>query len=73
MIYTVLPFNPVIKSMTYHNEVITIEFKKQNYKRVYSISMELAYRLFYSKSSAECLKTFNEIKRICPVINVKAI
>jgi len=73
MIHTILPYNTVIKSMTYHNEVITIEFKKQNYKRVYSISMELAYRLFYTKSASECLKVYNEIKQKCTVLTVKNI
>jgi hypothetical protein len=73
MIHTKLPYNPILDSMSYHNEVITIVFKKQNYKRSYNINMLLAYKLFYSKTAAECLKTFNEIKKLCPVINVQVL
>jgi hypothetical protein len=73
MIHTKLPYNPVIDSMTYHNEVITIVFKKPMYKRSYNIDMHLAYKLFYTKSAAECLKIYNEIKKLCPVINVQAL
>lgn len=59
--------------MNYHDEVVTIVFKKQNYQRSYKANKELAYKLFYSKTAAECLKTFNEIKKLCTVINVKTI
>jgi len=73
MIHTLLPYNNVIKSMSYHNEVITIEFKKQNYKRSYNVDMLLAYKLFYTKSASECLKVYNEIKQKCTVLTVKNI
>ncbi len=73
MISTKLPYNPIIDSMNYHNEVVTIVFKKQNYQRSYKANKELAYKLFYSKTAADCLKIYNEIKKLCTVINVKTI
>jgi len=73
MIYTILPQNGVITYMKYSNEVITIGFKKANYERTYNVNQALAYKLFYSKTAKDCLKTFNEIKKLCPVINVKTI
>jgi ABC-type enterochelin transport system substrate-binding protein len=73
MIHTVLPYNQVISYMKYSNEVITIGFKKPNYERMYNANQELAYKLFYSKTAADCLKIYNEIKKLCPVINVKPL
>lgn len=73
MIHTKLPYNPVLDSMSYHNEVITIVFKKQNYKRSYNVNVFLAYKLFYSKTAADCLKVYNEIKQNCQVTEVKTI
>ena len=73
MIHTILPYNPVIIYMKYSNEVITIGFKKPSYERMYNTDKALAYRLFYSKSAKDCLKIYNEIKKLCPVINVKTI
>ncbi len=73
MIHTILPYNNVISYMRYSNEVITIGFKKANYERSYNVNQTLAYRLFYSKTAADCLKIYNEIKKLCPVINVKTI
>lgn len=73
MIHTILPYNPVISYMKYSNEVITIGFKKANYERMYNVNKELAYKLFYSKTAADCLKIYNEIKKLCPVINVKPL
>lgn len=73
MIRTILPYNPVIAYMKYSNEVITIGFKKPNYERTYNVNQALAYRLFYSKTAADCLKIYNEIKKLCSVINVKTI
>jgi hypothetical protein len=73
MIYTKLPYNPILEYMRYSNEVITIGFKKANYERSYNVNQLLAYKLFYSKTAADCLKIYNEIKKLCPVINVKTI
>lgn len=76
MIHTILPYNNVISYMKYSNEVITIGFKKTKgviQERSYNVSKELAYKLFYSKTAADCLKIYNEIKKLCKVINVKAI
>lgn len=76
MIYTALPYNNVITYMKYSNEVITIGFKKAKgviQERSYNVNMLLAYRLFYSKTAKDCLKIYNEIKKLCPVINVKTI
>lgn len=73
MIHTILPQNSVITYMKYSNEVITIGFKKANYERSYNINQSLAYRLFYTKTAAECLKVYNEIKKICTVIDVKPL
>lgn len=66
MIYTLLPYNPIIGSMRYHQEVIHIEFKKPkglNEIRSYNVNMELAYRLFYSKTANQALSIYNEIKK----------
>jgi len=74
MIHTKLPYNPVIQYMKYSNEVITIGFKKPKgviHERVYAIDMLLAYKLFYTKSAADCLTVFNQIKKECMVIEVK--
>ena len=73
MIHTILPQNSGITYMKYSNEVITIGFKKANYERMYNINQALAYKLFYSKTAIDCLKIYNEIKKLCPVINVKNI
>lgn len=73
MIHTILPQNSVITYMKYSNEVITIGFKKANYERMYNVNQALAYKLFYSKTAIDCLKIYNEIKKLCPVINVKNI
>ena len=73
MIYTILPQNSVISYMKYSNEMITIGFKKANYKRTYNVNQALAYKLFYSKTAKDCLKIFNEIKKLCPVINVQVL
>ena len=76
MIYTKLPYNPVLEYMKYSNEIITIGFKKPKgiiQERIYNGNKEIAYKLYYSKTAADCLKTFNEIKKICTVINVKTI
>jgi hypothetical protein len=76
MIYTILPQNSVIGYMKYSNEKLIIGFKKAKgviQERSYNVNMLLAYRLFYSKTAAECLKTFNEIKKLCPVINVQVL
>lgn len=74
MIHTKLPYNPVLEYMKYSNEVITIGFKKPKgiiQERSYSIDILLAYRLFYTKSAADCLTVFNQIKKVCRVIEVK--
>lgn len=63
MIHTILPYNNILKSMTYHNEVVTIEFKKLNYKRSYNVNQLLAYKLFYTKTASDCLKVYNQIKK----------
>lgn len=76
MINTILPYNPVISSMRYHNEVVYIEFKKTkglNEVRSYRIKMELAYSLFYSKTATQCLKAYNIIKDKGTFIEVKPI
>lgn len=72
MIRTILPYNPVIAYMKYSNETLTIGFKSK-YERIYKTNQELAYKLFYSKTAKDCLKIYNEIKKLCPVINVKTI
>lgn len=76
MIHTILPYNPVINSMRYHNEVIYIEFKKAKGKsetRSYRINIEAAYKLFYSKTATQCLKAYNVIKDKGTFIEVKPI
>ena len=73
MIYTLLPYNPTLKSMTYHNEVITIEFKKPTYKRSYNVNQLLAYKLFYTKTAGDCLKVYNQIKKEGKFIQVITI
>lgn len=72
LIHTILPYNPVISYMKYSNETLTIGFKSK-YERIYKANQELAYKLFYSKTAAECLKNFNQIKKLCTVIDVKPL
>lgn len=74
MIHTILPYNPVISYMKYSNEVITIGFKKTKgviQERVYAIDMLLAYKLYYTKTAADTLNVFNQIKKECTVLEVK--
>ena len=68
MIQTKLPYNPILKAMTYSNEVLTLQFNKQS--RTYkNVPKEIAYGLFYSKVPAayfnEKIKKQFEVIRIC--------
>lgn len=72
MITKPFPNNPVLKSMTYHDDKLSIEFKRSGQIRTYLAAPELAYKLFYSKSADDSLKIYsNEIKGHCRVVNVK--
>lgn len=73
MIHTILPYNPTLSAMRYHNEVLTITFKKAKgliQERNYNVNQALAYKLFYTKTASECLKVYNEIKKIGRVLTV---
>ena len=62
--------NPIIKSMSFNNGHLKIEFKKGQV-RVYECSSELAYKLFYCKTASEELSCYsNEIKKLCNVADV---
>ncbi len=63
--------NPVLKSMTYNNGILRIEFRKKGQLRLYECSQELAYRLFYQKNAADELAFYSrEIKKKCNVADV---
>ncbi len=71
MIAKPFPPNPVLKSMTYHQDKLSIEFKKGQV-RTYLAAPELAYKLFYCKTASESIAIYsNQIKGHCTVINVK--
>ena len=74
MIHTQLPYNPVISSMRYHNEVIYIEFKKpkgKNEVRAYVCPQSIAYGLFYTKTGKDTMLYFNNnIKRKLKLIDI---
>lgn len=66
MIYTALPYNPVLSYMKYDKENITIGFKKVRgviQERSYNVNQLLAYKLFYTKTAGDCLKVYNQIKK----------
>lgn len=68
MLTSKLSFNPVLTAMTYHNEVLTLQFKKQS--RTYNkVPKEIAYGLFYSKTPAiyfnEKIKKQFEVIKVC--------
>jgi aromatic ring-opening dioxygenase LigB subunit len=75
MITCKLPYNPVLIAMSYNNEVLTLEFKKNGNKvqyRSYKCSKELAYQMFYAKTAEQVLTVFNEnIKGKLEVLTVK--
>ena len=74
MIHTKLPYNHVLEYMRYDKEIIYLGFKKPRgiiVERSYNVNKLLAYKLFYSKSSAECLQVYNEIKKESKFITSK--
>lgn len=71
MIAKPFPPNPVLKSMTYNDDKLSIEFKKGQI-RTYLTGPKLAYKLFHSKTASESLAIYsNEIKGHCTVFTVK--
>ena len=63
--------NPVIKSMTYNNGILSITFARKGQIRIYNCSQELAYGLFYCKNAADELKYYStKIKKLCNVADV---
>jgi len=63
--------NPVIKSMSFANGHLKIEFKAKGQMRVYECSTELAYGLFYCKTASEEVAYYsNKIKKLCNVADV---
>ena len=63
--------NPVIKSMSFANGHLKIEFKTKGQIRVYECSNELAYGLFYCKTASEEVAYYsNKIKKLCNVADV---
>lgn len=62
--------------MTYDSskEELTLIYKRTKQIRSYNAKREIAYKLFYCKSAAECMKVFStEIKGKLQVITVKNI
>lgn len=57
--------NPVIYAMEYKDEILKLDFIKPGNKlqrRVYrSVPTNVAYKLFYHKSGAEAISTFNTL------------
>lgn len=63
--------NTVIKSMTYNNGILKIQFFRKGQIRVYECSNELAYGLFYCKTATQELEYYsNKIKKLCNVADV---
>lgn len=76
MIYTILPYNPILKDMRFNDNTVVISFKKNKgiiQERSYNVTAELAYKLFYTKTAADSLKAYNEIKKQGRLIDVKTI
>lgn len=64
--------NPVIKSMTYNNENLAIEFNKGQIRTYCKVPAPIAYKLFYTGSASESLTYYsNEIKGKFEVLTVK--
>lgn len=51
MLNSTFPYNPLLKSMVYNNEVLTLHFKKQS-RRYECVPVTTVYGLFYSKQPA---------------------
>lgn len=64
--------NPVIKSMTYNNENLAIEFNKGQIRTYCKVPAQVAYKLFYTVSASDSLTCYsNEIKGKFEVLTVK--
>jgi hypothetical protein len=72
-----LPFNPVIQSIEYSNQVLKVVFKKKTglQERYYgNVPKEVGCNFFYKETAKEAIKFFSEnIKRKFVVIKIKNI
>ena len=63
--------NPVIKSMTFSNGILSITFARSGQIRKYEASNELAYGLFHCKNASDEVAYYsNKIKKLCNVADV---
>lgn len=64
--------NTVLRSMTYNNENLAIEFNKGQIRTYCKVPAPIAYKLFYTGSASESLTYYsNEIKGKFKVLTVK--
>jgi len=72
-----LPFNPVILTISYSNEILKIVFKKKIglEERTYTgVPKEIGCKFFYKESAKDAIKFFSDnIKRKFVVTKVKKI
>ena len=72
-----LPFNPVIQSVSYSNNVLKIVFKKKDglQERTYAnVPSNIGCKFFYIESAKDAIKFFSEnIKRKFVVIKIKKL
>lgn len=72
-----LPFNPVIQSIDYSNEILKIVFKKKIglEERTYTgVPKDVGCKFFYKETASDAIKFFSEnIKRKFVVIKIKKI
>ena len=69
------PYNPVLESMRYTGQELTIVFKKKDGKqeRTYAeVPKEIAYGLLYKKTASEVLSFFaKEIRQKFKVVDIR--
>jgi len=64
--------NKVLKSMNYHNNLLSIEFKKGQIRQYCKVPPPIAYKLFYTTTASQALTIYaNEIKGKFEVLTVK--
>ncbi len=67
-------FNPntVLNSMSYNNNVLSVEFKKGQVRQYCKVPPPIAYGFFYTKTAADTLKYYStQIKGKFEVLTVK--
>lgn len=62
MLIQKLPYNPVLESMKWdtNRSELTLIYKNK-VQRTYNADITVAYKLFYTRTAAECLNVFNTL------------